>query len=80
MDQVNQVLWDKNLFKHIEDVDHLYSYVHGMLDRAHSEEERNHRDLSADPVPWLLSILIVLGYPWSLKPPHFQCETRAKTF
>ncbi|CAL1158597.1 unnamed protein product [Cladocopium goreaui] len=49
MDQVNQVLWDKTLFKHIEDVDSLYGYVHSMLDRAHSEEERNHRDLSADP-------------------------------
>ena len=40
MDQVNQVLWDKTLFKHIADVDNLYGYVHSMLDRAHSEERK----------------------------------------
>ena len=80
MDQVNQVLWDKTLFKHIADVDNLYGYVHSMLDRAHSEEERNDRDLSADPVPGPHSTLTLLGYLMVIKAPTLPMLAKGQDF
>ena len=49
MEQVYQVLWRQSLLKDIPTVDDLYSYVQNTLDRAYSSEDRNHRELSADP-------------------------------